>query len=392
GRAPQVTSRAGDVRRRNLERARALQRRRAGLDTTGADTLQEDTEDDNDDDDNAEAPAGPWIGSRVFNLTRVGIKKMTSFLDPISGSFEKSQSLSRNGLRTRPGAGFRFGFTDRIDIPVVPLRRGQVSAFSRSSSWRASSGIKLLSGALSSKIDISESRSSSFPSTGTAGRNIDRTWPRLSIRIGQMRTFRNIWGLRYIQGIYNTIVRKFGPQTSYSRRTTERLDLSTGFPTSKTLDIDRTPILGVTIPLKRQITVTARVESTRRERERFQSQSGALTSVSVEENKSMRVSTSYSFRSPGGIKIPIFGRIRLQSNVTINLDVLKRTTETQTAGADRVFSISSRRETFTVTSNMSYSFSSQVSGGMSTVWTDTSDQNRRKTHTRELRIFAQMRF
>ncbi|MCH7688139.1 MAG: hypothetical protein IH899_15905 [Planctomycetes bacterium] len=171
------------------------------------------------------------------------------------------------------------------------------------------------------------------------------------------------------------------------------MDLSTGNITSKSLDVARTPILAVTIPVRRQLTLNARIESTRKESQRFLSEGdGALISSSVEKSRSFRMSTSYSFRAPQGINLPIFGRIKIQSNITMNLDVLKRSNETLTARADGVFTVTSKRETLSVTTNMNYSFSSQVSGGMSTGWTDTSDLSGKKTHTRELRFFAQMRF
>lgn len=387
GSAAKALDRVSDSRRRNLERAQALRNRRIGGDTLVVDSARQDIEEKSDE------PGGPWVGKRVYDLSRLGLKKLTRFIDPISGSIEKSQNKSLNGLRIRPDANFRFGLTDGTDVGIAPLKRGQLNEFSRATTWRTSSGIKLFGGALSSKIDVSRSRSRSEPSTGAAKLNTESTWPRLTIRIGPMHTFRNIWGLRTIQGFYNTLVRKFGPQTSFSRRTTERKDLLTGNVTSTSLDIDRTPLLAVTIPVRRQLTINARIESTRRENERFLSEEANVRiSTSIEESKSIRMSTSYSFRAPDGIKLPIFGRIKIRSNVTMNLDVLKRSTQTRSRGSENNFIVSAKRETFSVTTNMNYSFSSQVSGGMSTGWTDTSDLNGRKTHTRELRFFAQMRF
>lgn len=396
GSAAQVSSRASDSRKRNLERVQALQRLRAGLDSAVVDSSEQEVEEQSD------APGGPWVGKRAYNLTRRGLKKLTGFIDPVSGSIERSENRSMNGLRIRPAPDFRFGFRRTFDTTagnVVTLTRGQLDEFSETFTWRASSGIRVLGGALSSKIDLSESISRSEPSTGVASQNIDRTWPRLSIRIGQMHTFQNIWGLRVIQRFYNSLVLKFGPRTSYSRGTRKRevWDSNTGkyVATSKSLDVDQTPLLGVTIPIRRQMTLNARFERTSRKSERFLSEGpreDALISASIETSKTFRMSTSYSFRAPNGIRLPIFGRIRIQSNITMNLDILKRFSETKTASSNDSLIVTAKRETFSVTTNMNYSFSSQVSGGMSTSWTDTSDLSGRKTHTRELRFFAQMRF
>ncbi len=390
GRARSVNA-ASDNRRRLAEKAKKLReerRRREMGDTLSVDSLQQ--KDGKEEKKKDTGPKGPWIGAKVSRFGRLGLRKLTGFIDPVTASLDKGQSLQRNGLRVRPGPKFRFGFTDRINVPVVGVNR-QTKNFSQSTGWRLGSGARFFGGGITTRIDISESRAVSHPSTGGGSESIDRNWPRLTITIRQFRIFDNIWGLRFLQGQLNSLIRRFGPQTSYARRTTERIDLSTGLTTISTEAIDRSPLLGVTIPIKRSLNITARYETSKAIRQSFL-KTGVLSNANLDNNKTLRLSTQYSFRSPNGIRLPIFGKIKLNSTVSIKLDVLKRVNETEVAGADGEFSPSARRETFTVNTTVNYSFSTQVRGGMTATWTDTNSRTRPGTHTRELRIFAEMRF
>ncbi len=384
-----TTSVASDNRRRLAERAKQLReerRRRAAGDTLTVDSLkQEENKEPKD-----VGPGGPWIGAKLSRYGRLGLKKLTGFIDPVTASFDKSQSLQRNGLRYRPGAKFRFGFSDNLEVPVVGVNR-QTNNMSESEGWRLGSGTRLFGGGITTRVDISETRATTSPSTGAGNISIDRSWPRLTITIREFRTFNNIWGLRFLQGQLNALIRRFGPQTSYARRTTERIDRATGFATSRTESIDRGPFLGVTIPIRRSLNITARLEKSKSLRESFL-KTGALSNSSRDNNSTLRLSTQYSFRSPNGIWLPIFGKVKLNSTVSMKVDVLKRVNETEVAGSDGEFSPSSKRETFTVSTTINYSFSTQVRGGMTGTWTDTKSRSRPGTHTRELRIFAEMRF
>ncbi len=382
---------ASDSRRRNAENARKLReerRRREMGDTLNVDSLNQDSKVEEKKKDNT--PSGPWIGAKVSNFTRGSLRKLTGFIDPVTASLDRSQTLQRNGLRFRPSPKFRFGFTDVLDGPIVGVTR-QTKNFSESTGWRLGSGARFFRGGITTRIDISESRATTHPSTGSGSVSIDRSWPRLTITIREFRSFNNVWGLRFLQGQLNALIRRFGPQTSYARRTTERIDLSTGFTTSRTTAIDRGPLIGVTIPIKRSLNINARYETSNSTRESFL-KTGLLSSANRDKSSTLRFSSQYSFSSPNGVRLPIFGKIKLRSTVSIKVDVLKRVNETEVASSDGEFSPSSRRETFTVNTTINYSFSTQVRGGMTATWTDTNSRTRPGTHTRELRIFAEMRF
>lgn len=367
-------------------KARAAQARAQG-DTAKADSITREYEDKKE-----TGPVGPWFGARVYEFSRTTLRKLTSFIDPFSGTFDRTQTRSANGLRYRPGGGFRFGFTDQFDVPIAPLRTRQQNNFSQTRGWRAGSGVKLFRGGITSKVELSESRSTSYPSVGSANRSVDRTWPRLSISIRPIRGLDNIWGINKLQGLLNSFIQRFSPKTSYSRRVSERYDLTNNITTSKNSSVDRAPLLSVTIPLHRQINVTASYETGTKTIETFNSSSGALMNARRDKSNSLRLSTQYSFRAPKGLKLPIFGRVKINSNVSMKLDVLKRFIQSESSGDGELFDLNSKRESFTVNYNTTYSFSAQLRGGMQASWTDTKILNRPSTHSRELRFYIEMRF
>ncbi|HSG99100.1 MAG TPA: hypothetical protein VLB27_03565, partial [candidate division Zixibacteria bacterium] len=297
-----------------------------------------------------------------------------------------------NGLRYRPDAAYRFGFSDEHDVPTAPLRTRPNNSFSQTISWRGSSGVNVFGGGVTTKVDVSESRTRSFPTTGAGSESVDRNWPRLTISIRQIRGFEKIFGINKIQGLLNSLIRRFQPQTSYGRRTSERRDLANDVVTSSSETIERSPLLAVNIPVRRQVTVNARIETSQVTRRQFELQTGRETGTTREKSSTVRLSTQYSFRAPQGIRLPIFGRVRIQSNVSLKLDILKRFSKRESKGpGQNDFIANGESDNFSVTFNSSYSFSTQVRGGVAATWTD-SRSDARKSHTRELRIFAEMSF
>ena len=110
-------------------------------------------------------------------------------------------------------------------------------------------------------------------------------------------------------------------------------------------------------------------------------------------NNSVNFGVSYSFKSPKGIKLPLFGRIRFQSTLTLNLDASRSHSVSKTARPGQPFNTESDRIEFSLRPQASYSFSNSVTGGMSMRWTDTNDKKRgTKHHVRELGIWMELRF
>jgi hypothetical protein len=118
-----------------------------------------------------------------------------------------------------------------------------------------------------------------------------------------------------------------------------------------------------------------------------------LQSETVSSRKSLSVNGRYSFTAPGGINIPLFGKVRFRSTATIDLTIRKNSDFAETSANNGPYVTSSDRSDLTVTPVVSYQFSSQIKGGLTARWQDTTDKQRSRTsHIRELQIWVELRF
>ena len=79
--------------------------------------------------------------------------------------------------------------------------------------------------------------------------------------------------------------------------------------------------------------------------------------------------------------------------MSIELNVRTTATKTENAQLDQPFVVGADKSDFTVSTTISYAFSKQIKGGVSGRWQDTNDAKlNRKSHMRELQIWAEIRF
>ena len=109
----------------------------------------------------------------------------------------------------------------------------------------------------------------------------------------------------------------------------------------------------------------------------------------------MQIATSakYSFSAPGGISIPILGKLKFKSTANITLNVKYSSTLGQTRQVGKNFISSSDKSDISIAPEISYQFSSQIRGGIKLRWQDTNDRQRSTTtHVREVKIWTEIRF
>lgn len=105
------------------------------------------------------------------------------------------------------------------------------------------------------------------------------------------------------------------------------------------------------------------------------------------------MSTSYKFSAPGGISIPLFGKVRFKSTMDISVDVKKNASKSETRRVGEGWVISTDKADFSVNTNISYTFSQQIKGGLRAGWQDSSDNFRnRNNHSRTLEGWVEIRF
>jgi hypothetical protein len=120
-------------------------------------------------------------------------------------------------------------------------------------------------------------------------------------------------------------------------------------------------------------------------------------SVTENDTGSMSVSLNYRFSAPQGLKLPFFGqKLKFQSNLDTSLTFRSSTSVSKTAlddnGLLQVDPSASTRD-FSVTTDLTYSFSRSVSGGLKVSFSQKRDEKRDQTRrTIGVHLSAEFKF
>jgi hypothetical protein len=110
-------------------------------------------------------------------------------------------------------------------------------------------------------------------------------------------------------------------------------------------------------------------------------------------SRGLTLSSSYNFRSPTGFKIPILGRIKFQSVLSLSLDFSHRLSKSERIEYDGSLTPTSESSDLSISPRASYSFSTNIKGGMSMRWTDREDKRtHKKSHVRQVGIWVEIKF
>jgi len=128
--------------------------------------------------------------------------------------------------------------------------------------------------------------------------------------------------------------------------------------------------------------------------ERFNQVNGGFQAITKRNTRVYGISTKYSFSAPGGIGIPLLGRIKFNSTMSIDLSVKfneDRSESKKTENGKWVKGVN--KSNFTISPVISYAFSRQIRGGITGRWQDNNDARyNRKSHVRELQIWTEIKF
>jgi len=312
------------------------------------------------------------------------LRFLTGWINPPNYSYGESYNASVPGMLQRPTWRYRFGIDRTTEVPTTSQTRTPVS--SEGVSYDASSGFSLLGG-VSCDVRFSRSISRDVVKQGTRKESISTSWPDLSIRIKPFQT------LPLIKGVVNKIIDVFAPRTGYARSTSEERDLDGGFTTQKNTATKYNPLLAVNFVLLEKLSLSGSVNRSKDEGQKFNLSTGEPLSNSRASNKSVAFDAKYSFSAPGGIGIPIFGKLRFRSQVSITLGVKINSSLSETKQRDKPWVTSTDKSDFTWNLILTYSFSRQIKGGLSTRWQDSADNYRnRRSHLREVSLWTEIRF
>jgi hypothetical protein len=142
--------------------------------------------------------------------------------------------------------------------------------------------------------------------------------------------------------------------------------------------------------LAQGLQTTVNYAKTISEREDFNDSTAARTGDVKDFATTLSVRTSYSFKGGSKFWLPLFGRIKIQSNLTFDMDVSRRLNRTINYVSNQ---ITAQRTDFSVVPSITYNFSTNIKGGMSARWQDSNDiYTKKKSHVRQLSFWVEIRF
>jgi len=326
----------------------------------------------------------PKSGKPFYDPPLAVLRFLTGWIKPVSYSYSEDYNATLPGMLARPEWKYRYGLIREAGVATVSEGRAPVSG--EGQKYSLSSGFALLGG-LSIDVKYAQSISRDLVKQGTRYKNVSTSWPGLTIRIQKFRRF------PLIKGLINKFIEVFSPRTDYNRETKETYDIGGNFLTSRSVNTNHNPLLSVNLRLLRSLSLSSTYTLTKGETEKYNPTTGAFQSESRTNRRSFAISSQYSFSAPSGISVPLFGKIRFKSTMSISVDVKKSASKSETRRAEGGWVVSADKADFAVTPNISYTFSSQIKGGLRADWRDSYDHFRnRNNHSRMLEIWAEIRF
>ena len=300
-------------------------------------------------------------------------------IDAPSYSYSTDRNFNRSGLLGRPSLWYRLGFETDPQVPVVSdvdPSKTYASGSTQNDRFGLKSGL-LLFKAVKTNFGYSYAKGIS-QGTGDARFRKATTYPEFSLQWGKVklpigfnRFFYSVsYQLRYEHGE--------GEEGNQRTRVLEKRTISDAFA----------PLAGIALSWKNGVTSSIRYDKSTQESNDLQSKITSITS-----SRGIAVTSNYSFSSPKGISIPLFGKLKFQSNMNLALEISWRSNERKSATEGQAFTTSQSSSEFSVSPRGSYNFSSQINGGFQARWSDRNDkQTNTKTHFRELGLWVEVKF
>jgi hypothetical protein len=325
-----------------------------------------------------ELPGTPFY---AFGLQFIHL--FTDRVDPIGGSFHREKRQSLAGFVQRPSFFYRIGFSDNPNADrILPTSSSsQTDLISTGQGYSFRSGVRLILGI---KVATSYAHNSS-EATGKATRDESTTYPDLTFTFGKLD--------------YLLIPRLFSNSLSldskYSRQQGTSISKQYGKLKSRSTSINYSPLVSIKVDWKlaQGLQSTFNYSRTISESEGFTDSTGAKISDVKDFANTLTIKTSYSFRGGSKLWLPLFGRIKIQSTLTFDMDISRRLNRTIDYNPKKPIGLTAERTDFSVVPSITYNFSTNIKGGMSGRWQDSYDRNTKtKSHVRELSFWAEIRF
>ena len=293
----------------------------------------------------------------------------------VSGSFQKDHRSNWFNLVGRPNLKYQFGFVDDPGVTSDSTLTGRTNTSSSGQGWSAKSGLNLISG-VNISTSISSDTKSSISSNGqTDSRTI--TFPQVSAR----------WGDFGKLFLINKLVQSSSLDFNYTEKKTEEGTADFDVLNSKSINRNFSPFFSWSANWAKNLSSTLSSNRSQTENTNYR-QSGTVT---TQTNSSMRASIKYSFSAPKGITLPLFGKMKFQSNLNVNLDFKLDNVKNETKGVPNP--VTKDDKTQSIILGGSYSFSKKVKGGLKIEVSDRHDRKTdKKTMVRDVGLWTEIRF
>jgi hypothetical protein len=153
------------------------------------------------------------------------------------------------------------------------------------------------------------------------------------------------------------------------------------------------PLLSINFNLFRKLSLSGSYSLNEDRSENYNSTNGVLEKVTRSTKKSLSFTAQYSFSAPGGIGLPLLGRVKFTSTVNIQGNVKINSQKSETSDRGKPFVVSTDKSDFSWSLSIRYNFSRELSGGLTTRWQDSRDNYRnRNSHVREVQLWVELSF
>ncbi len=326
----------------------------------------------------ANTSSGPGFGSPGWAWSK--FTGLFRSIQPIRGSYTKDRKLNLQGLLERPSWKYMFGLSENPEARTKatsglsgPTQSIYTDSYQLTSGLQPGHGLTVTGGY---SRQNSTTRSSNAP---TFTKSV--TFPDISA---------SLQGLEKIN-----LIKKFATTlaltTDYSKKVDDNGQADTHELYTRNTSKQWAPLAGVTFTLPNNIRTSLTYNLTKTSQQNLRGEGQAKRNT-FGIDKSIKLSFSYSFSAPQGMKLPLLKRVKFNSQLTINLDITRGSTVTQIITGD-ITSVSANTSHMLIEPRLSYQFSRAITGGINASWDDSNDKiQRRKHHIRQLGINAEIRF
>lgn len=324
-------------------------------------------------------------GSPIYEPILDGLRFLTGWLQSVRYKYAQGFNRSIPGVAEKLPWKYRLGFDNLGEFPVVSSTRNPSSG--ESVNYEFSSGFSVLGG-ITTTIGFKEGVSRNLATVGTdRTETINTSWPELTLQI------RKFTHLPLIKKQVNWFIGVFSPRTGYSRQAKEVRNVDRDGTINRSETINRNPIISLNLKIFRRLSVSGAYNVARTIDEKFNRSTFQIDTKTRSSKKTLALSTKYAFSAPSGLSIPLLGKLKFKSMVSIDFNVQYASNMVETSKKGGDFVPFTNTSSFSASPVLSYSFSTKIRGGVTMRWQDTNDaQRHRVSHVREVQIWTEIQF